>query len=654
MHCPRISALAFSTCLLAATTAVGGWDPVDPAYLQVKSPQVEKDADAEYLLWEVRIEDSAVDDRSHWSYHAVIKVFTERGRDQFSTVDLDYYSGTRIGDIVGRTIKPDGRTLELSSDAVFDKTKVKGERTTLKCKSFALPKVEPGDIVEYRWVEHRPIAHYKRIHFQQSVPVRLARCRVSPLEGEGLRTRAFNITVSPFRKEKGLQTTTVENIPAFKEEAFMPPEDQVRGWMLLFYSNEYNLEPGKYWRDLGRQLYAELKPLLSPNDELRRMAASLTAGVTAEDEKIARLYEFCRSGITNAYHDSAGFTDDQREMLNKNNSPADTLKRRVGTGPDILLLFAALANASGFDARLARVSDRSDFFFDPAFPDDYFLGAWDVAIKRGEGWRFYDPSSPYLPLGMLGWWEEGIQALVTDPENPVFVAVPISGPEKSQRLRTAELRLGEDGTLEGEVKVEYTGQLAASAKNVLDDKSPAQREEWVKDPYKKRLGAAELTNVVVAEPKEFSKPFVFSYHVRLPGFAQKTGKRLFFQPSFFEVNNPVPFDVAERRNAVYFQFPWSEDDNVTIQLPEGYELENAEAPAPASAGKVSACNVKLFYRPESRSLQLRRGFFFGGASTILFQTRDYGALKTLFEAYHAMDNHTLTLKATPAGGAAGR
>jgi len=63
-------------CLMfAAVTAVAeDWRPIDPAHLAQKEPIVEKDADAEAIFWEVRINDSAQD--LVFSHYIRIKVFT--------------------------------------------------------------------------------------------------------------------------------------------------------------------------------------------------------------------------------------------------------------------------------------------------------------------------------------------------------------------------------------------------------------------------------------------------------------------------------------------------------------------------------------------------------------------------------------------------
>ena len=73
----------FLFCLiaLAAMPALAqDWKPVDPADLALKAPVVEKDADAEAIFWEVRVDDSNPYELSLKNYIR-IKVFNERGRE---------------------------------------------------------------------------------------------------------------------------------------------------------------------------------------------------------------------------------------------------------------------------------------------------------------------------------------------------------------------------------------------------------------------------------------------------------------------------------------------------------------------------------------------------------------------------------------------
>jgi len=135
--------------LTASSALAQDWKPIDPADLALKAPVVEKDADAEAIFWEVRIDDSKPDELSLKNYIR-IKVFNERGRESQSKVDLPYLGHNQIKDIAARVIKPDGNVVELNKDDVFERTIVKLSGLKLKAKSFALPNVEPGAIIEYR------------------------------------------------------------------------------------------------------------------------------------------------------------------------------------------------------------------------------------------------------------------------------------------------------------------------------------------------------------------------------------------------------------------------------------------------------------------------------------------------------------------------
>ncbi|HEV7683591.1 MAG TPA: transglutaminase domain-containing protein, partial [Pyrinomonadaceae bacterium] len=368
------------------------------------------------------------------------------------------------------------------------------------------------------------------------------------------------------------------------------------------------------------------------------------AGASTPEEKLEKLFEFCRAKIKNTTGDASGLTADDRAKLKENKSPADTLKRGMGTLRDIDMLFASLAIAAGFDARVVRLSDRSDTFFDKEFPDDYFIQTYDIAVKVGDQWRFYDPGSTYVPMGMLRWQEEAQQALLSDPKQPVWLETPLSPPDKSKVKRSAKLKLSDDGTLEGDAHIEYYGHLGVFHKEWNDEDSPAQREETLKDIVKKQMSTADVTDIKIENITDPLKPFTYSYHIRVPGYAQRTGKRVFLQPEFFQHGLEPLFSGSERKYPVYFDYPWSEEDAVTIDLPLGFTLDNADAPAPFGAGPISEYTVSMGITQDKTQMVYKRKFFFGGGNSIVFPVDSYSKLKGYFDSVHKADNHTVTLK----------
>ena len=662
---PRLLLPLLLFCLglaLPATVFAGDdWRPVDPADLALKAPVVEKDADAEAIFWEVRLSDDVESGspRTVLRHYVRIKVFSERGRESQSKIDIPFLSNWKIQDIAARTIKPDGSIVVVKKEDVLERTIVKSNGRKIKAKSFAMPGVEPGAIIEYRWKEMRTdqLANYIRLYFQRDVPVQLVKYYIKPLSlpgfEYGMRAQTFNGSASPFVKEKdGFYSVSMSKVPAFHEEPRMPPEDSVRPWMLIYYSKETRLEGEKYWQDYGKRTYEENKSRMKVSDEVKTTSAAAIAGASTPEEKLEKLFEFCRLKIKNVNDDASGLTAEERAKLKENKSPADTLKRGMGTGNDIDMLFASMAIAAGFDARLVNLSDRSDTFFDKGFPDDYFIQAYDIAVKVGDQWRFYDPASTYVPLGMLRWQEEAQEALLSDPREPIWLRTPLSPPEKSKVKRTAKLTLSDDGTLEGDAQIEYYGHMAVYRKEWDDDDSPAQREETLRETVKKQMSTAAVSAIKIENVTDPLKPYTYNYHIRVSGYAQRTGKRLFLQPEFFQHGTEPLFSGSERKYPVYFNYPWSEEDQVTIELPAGFSLDNADAPQPFSAGPVSDYKPYIGITKDGRRMVYNRNFFFGGGNTIMFPVGSYARLKTYFDAVHQSDNHTVTLKQAAAGTAA--
>ncbi len=636
------------------------WLPVEAQHLSLKTPVVEKDADAEAIFWIVRVADEVEGGnvRNVIDNYIRIKIFNERGREARSKIELPYLNGNKIKDVSARTIKPDGTIVELDKKDVFDKTVVKYGGLKLKAKSFAMPAVEPGSVIEYRWREVRGdnFINYLRLDVQQDVPVQTIKYSIKPLSLPnfpfGMRVLSFNFKYSDFKKEKnGFYSTTVTNVPAYREEPRMPPAYQVRPWMLVYYSEDKKLAPAAFWREHGKAVYAYYKNQIKPNDDVRRKATELIGDATTPDAKLARLFDFCRTEIKNISGDTSGYTAEQINKLKENKNAGDTLKRGYGDVRAIDLLFASLATAAGFDARMAVSGDRADAKFDPAYADPYFLRTYSIAVrvpddKAGDKWNFYDPGSPYVPQGMLLWSEEGETALVSDSQEPVFVTTPISAPEKSVKKRVAKLTLSEDGTLEGDVTMEYTGHFAVTEKREHDDELPADREKSLMDELKSELRTADITNLKIENVTDPVKSFALSFHVRVPAYAQRTGKRLFIQPAFFQNSNGALFPTSTRLHPISFNHSWTEQDTIHIKLPAGFALDNPSSPNPINGGEVSKYDVKLSITKDNTTLIYQRNFRFGGGGTITFPQTTYEQLKKYFDSINEQDKHSLALKTT--------
>lgn len=655
--------LAF-VCLLGVTPAPGAagdndWRAVTPEELAMKTAKVEAEADAEAIFWEVRIDDSS-DDNLSMQHYVRVKIFTERGREKYSKFDIPFSKGMKIKDLAARVIKPDGSTVEIAKQDIFEREIVKANRLKVKAKSFAIPSLDLGVIVEYRYREviNDAGASGMRLKFQRDIPVQKLTYYYKPYNKKEPNYQTFNFTDGAFVKsEKGFWVATREDVPALKEEPHMPPDDQIIPWVLLqtvrlnYQISGYTLtfsvkDPGNpvsYWGSVGRDKSYLAKFMNKPDKEVKKVATEVVGSAKTDDEKLRKLYEFCQAQIHNTSYDTS-LTDEQRKKLPRNESVGDVLKYKKASGQFVDLLFGAMASSLGYDARVAFSSDRSQIFFKPEMTNESFIHPAAVAVKVGERWRFFNPGLKFLPYGMLVWYEEDVWALLVGDGEYVWTRIPLTAPEKSMERRIAKLKLLEDGTLEGDVKIEYTGHSALTYRLANYEESDNNRQENLKADLKRRLPTADISNLAIENLMDGNKPLVHSFTLRVPQYAQKTGKRLFLQPSFFEYGEPSLFSSASRKYEIYFHYPWSQDDQIEVELPPGYALDNAERPSPFGAQQVTQYKISMGITQDQKTLVVRREFFFGGGGNIVFPAASYNQLKTLFDLLHKNDEHTITLK----------
>jgi transglutaminase-like putative cysteine protease len=640
-----------------SVTFAAKWDPVDPKELAATQPVVEKDADAEVLLWDVRVADEVggYNVNTVFSHYLRIKIYTDRGRDAQTRVEIPFVGSTTVEGVEGRSIRRDGSFSELKKSDVFVRDLVKAGGSKVRALTFALPAVEAGGIVEYRWREIHggTLSQNLRLAFSRDIPVQKVKYHVVPFRRWVMSHVTFhtNTTLAVSSEYAiGIFSTdqvpatgfSMANVPANEVEPHAPPDWEVRPWMLVYYDMDSTPSvPQEYWTQFSQKTAESQRKTTAPTPEIGRAVASLSLDALSLNQKLAALVAFCQGRIKRLDVDTV--SDAERKGFSGNKSPTAALAAGRGTAGDVAALFVAMARAAGLDARLALLPSRNDVKFNPSLMLKQLLRDEVVAVRDGDRWRFLDPTNEYAPDGHLTWTQELQPALIPDEDKLVSAGTPAAPPEWSLRSRTATLHLAEDGTLEGDVTTEYTGHFGTALKEQNDHLAPAERETSLKDLMAGRLPGIEMTAVHVDNVTEADKPYTTRYHLKIPGYAQRTGSRMFVQPAVFQKGIPPEFPAATRRYPVFFEYAWKEIDKVRIELPAGYQLESPGAPAPVTLPPVGGFATDLARTPDGRWIEMTRQLFFGGGARLQFPVEGYSALKQFFDAVTKADAQALTL-----------
>jgi len=296
------------------------WLPITDAERNQKKPSVEPDAGAEILQWRVHVVDEFTgEDLQRVLYHYIrLKVFDEKGKEAATTIDLPYREPGGILNVSGRTIKADGSITELESKTIYRRDLVRAGGRKVRVVSFAMPGVEPGAIVEYRWkqTEDDNQFRYLRLNFARELPIQKVTYFVKPLTSEYVATdqmfiAPFNCKPSPIRptNDGGWNETSHENVAAARDEPYTPSDPNLDPWALLYYREGGARNPDKYWSDQGKKTYNELKAALKSSEELKAAAAKAIAGASTDEQKIAALVTYVRQGLRSLNDPKISATD---------------------------------------------------------------------------------------------------------------------------------------------------------------------------------------------------------------------------------------------------------------------------------------------------------------------------------------------------------
>ena len=658
---------------LVSLSAKPKWDPISPEDMALTECKAYPGAPAEYLFERVTMESDdnryrlsdpsgnlrrlAVKEGQNWvdSYRR-IKIYNLQGVQQASLLNIEYLTTEKASNIYARVTKPDGRTVDYDGDAFSESVIAKADGRKWMRRVLAVPDLSIGDIVEFKWsqVVFAPAYSYWWGYCQEDQPIRDYVFDVKSSAND-YEIATFNTSKAELKKiDRGHLRLEIRDIPPYKEEAYMPPERDVRDWLMLFYTGEEmrSVSQKKLMDNLCSYWADDFHLVSRSNSAIKAKAVELTKGIEGVDGKLRALYEFCQNNITNLnYFDSPELQAVKKKLADKDQddqTAGETLKLKTGYGNHINALFAAMAQSVGFDVRLVKCASRAETLDVKGERGWLFMNDKMIAVRCGEAWRFFCPGDYYVPYGLLHYLNEGVTALVCDDSKVIYQQTPIAPASQSVVSRVGHFTLDTEGTLEGDVEVSMGGHVGAVKKGAWNDKTQEEIDKLYRESVSERLPSAEITELKWENLRLPGAPLIARYKVKIPGYAEVAGSRIILTPSFFEHGSESVFKTDTRKYPILFKYPRAEHDEVEIILPEGYTLDSGSAPA--NVGDLATAlgvQYKLGYRGKSRLLSYTRDFALGGNGLIVFKQENYTALKAVFDVIKKSDEHSIVLKPKP-------
>jgi hypothetical protein len=652
-HFPLLAAiLAVSTAAFPTPVRAIGFQPVSADELKMTSEPKAPGAPAIILFREVDRDDRG--QTAHEDVYLRIKILTQEGR-KHADIEIPFLKEQgNVVNIHARTVKPDGSIVNFSGK-VFDKSIVKARGVKYLAKTFTLSDVEVGGILEYYYTTDLAEHYVFDSHWilNDELFTKSARFSLKPYNGQyppmNVRWSWNNLPPGAARPAEthNVINLDVSDVPAFHTEDYMPPENELKARVDFIYSVDvFEKDPDKYWKKFGKQRNDWLESFIGKRKAVEQAVATIVSASDPPETKVRKIHARVQQLRNTSYEIEKTEQEQKRDKEKPLENVEDVWNKQYGNVIQLNWLFLALVRAAGLDAYGVWVCDRLNYFFDPNTMEGQRLDASVVLVKLNGKDAYFDPGAAFVPFGMLPWTETGVSGLRLDKDGGSWLRTTLPESTQSSIQRKTDMKLSDTGDLEGKLTVTFTGLEAARRRveeRLADD---AERKKVLEDEVKESIPVAsevEITNQ--PEWKSSSPSLVAEFNVKIPGWVSPAGRRALLPVGLFSAPEKHLFDHANREHPIYFAFPFERVDDVSIDLPLGWQISALPSPQKQDGHVITYTSQAA---NDKGTLHLKRTLT---VDILLMEPKYYSALRNFFQVVRTADEQQVILQPTaaPAG-----
>jgi hypothetical protein len=652
-----LGVVCLSSALMLPRLSLAQFQTPTKEELQMTEDPKASGAAAVYLNFE-----ETTDDPLHYhQVYARIKVLLEKGKE-LATVELPYLRGdTKVTDIKGRTIHPDGTIIPLTGkpeDLLVSKA---GDKTIGR-RVFTLPSVEVGSILEYTYQLRYDDNHYSSPFWrlQKEYFVHKEHYAFTPfkgfLKGSQNATSHYLIDAKGNKVNSliwwsllpnggkidqdafGKFTIDLTDIPAVPDEDYMPPISSFLFHVFFYYKSEFNSVD--FWVTEAKSWSKEVDHFAEPSKPIKEATAQIVSSSDSDIDKAKKLYKVVQQLDNTDFSRKKGSSELKQLHIKVAKRAEDTWAQRSGNSRDITLLYLAMLRAVGLTAYDMRVVDREQGIFAPLYLEFDQLDDDLVILSTGGKEIVLDPGEKMCPFQVVHWRHSGAGGIRESADGRAASVTPEQLYTNNSLQRLGDVTLDEHGAIiTGTLNFVMTGQEALYWRQqaLLNDEDEVKKHfdrtlqnqvpEGVEAHVDHFLGLddpdAKLTAIVKAQG--------------LLGSA--TSKRLLLPGFFFESRAHRPFVDREKRiEPIDMHYADRVTDQVVYHIPAGLTVEGAPQDNKIPWANQAALTVKTI--TESGKVTVIRSFARGFT---FLKPDQYQDLRAFYQKVAASDQQQLVL-----------
>ena len=336
--------------------------------------------------------------------------------------------------------------------------------------------------------------------------------------------------------------------------------------------------------------------------DLRKLADSLTAGLSGPSEKVKAILYWVQDNIKYvAFEDGlGGFIPREADLV---------YKRKFGDCKDMTSILYAMINSVGIPAYYTWIGTRDIPYGYSQFPSPTVDNHMICSFYDGEKYVFLDGTGKGIPYGMTTSFIQGKEALIGINEHKYeLVEVPVVEQEANATVDTVFIEI-KDELVTGHAEVNYVGYNAIFLASEVKSMSPANKEMFYEQAFKKGNNKCKTQVDEVRGLDRRGGPLVFDYSFEIADYVRKNGDELYLNPFLKKYrsrdNIDLKLELLDKQNV----FKEENRNVVFIQVPEGYKVDYLPEGFTYNQDKFG-CDVLIRSMEDKNMIEVQTYFYY--------------------------------------------
>jgi len=520
---------------------------------------------------------------------------------------------------------------------------------------FAFQDVVPGSIVEVSYTvrSNNPFG-ISGWRFQNDVPTLHSEYRV--LAPGRLRYRPILRGFHPWARQVVLENTPgnityndreytagstyyeylVTNAPAVKSEPFTTAMSNYRNSVEFFLISYQMANGGMYplvtsWGQVAESLFSSdnFGRQLRANRNIRRTTNELIENITSMNDAVEVIYNYVAQGIVW----EGGFSRFPA------NGVSSTFDQKRGNSADKALLLTVMLQESDIEALPVLVSTRNNGRVLWDAPRATYFNHIIVQVKMPDGMLYLDPSSKYIPMGMLHPQSLNGGGLVIDGREAQMIEIH---PDlASSRQVNAIISIDENNDAITQLQLRYNGYNAIDQRVIFENQEENEQEidEYFMNAVFTGLSNVDIQNYRTINLDNTASPFELRMLVSMTDYVSQIEDMLYVNPFVGNFRQRNPFRNPTRQIPIEFNYGIQQNYTATISVPEGYRVYELPQNGTVRFGNNNVYTVQ--FADMGSSVQVSSRYL---RSDTWIEASQYNNLKSFFTDIENLSNNQIVFK----------